>query len=124
MVSALEESDPIGKCVALKVALIELARKGKRLSDSHFGSSRICPNIFADLIGIYETLVQLHDIAVVVDEERCGKGKISAAIEQVAINNVVNADDSRGSNKTGEREFLPASVGFGCVDIHRNDANR
>ena len=104
--------------------MIELARKGKRLSDSLFGSSRICPNIFADLIGIYETLVQLHDVAVAVDQERCGNGEISATIEQVAINNVVNADDFRGSDESGEREFFLASMGFGCVDIYRNDANR
>jgi hypothetical protein len=41
--------------------------------------------------GTYGSLVQLHDAAGFVDQERCWEGEIAVTIEEISIEDVVDA---------------------------------
>ena len=105
-VAVLEKSDAVGEFVALKTAVIERSRKGESLCHAGIVSTR-------DLRGVNENLSRVDGIAVDVDdsagfieEERCGKRQIPAAVEKVAIKDVVNASGVGRAQKKRDVEVL------------------
>ena len=60
----------------------------------------------------HRPLVHLDDHAVLIKEKRCGKGEVTAAVEQVAINNVVDAGDVGCGEQRGEENPSWATKAF------------
>ena len=64
-----KKSNTVSKGVALKITLIKLAWEGKRFSDSILMSVGSGSNVVEHLIRMDETLIQLHEIAVIINQE-------------------------------------------------------
>src|SRR6266566_4432193 len=55
---------------------------------------------------MHRPLVNLNNHAVLVEQERNRNGQIPSAVEQVAVNNVVDTGDFRGGEYVGKAKCL------------------
>src|SRR5258708_31485516 len=89
-ITALKKCHAIGEVVALKSAIREKSFERQSFLDSF----RLVPgrrsNILLDLFGMHRPLIDLHDHAGSVDQERSRNRQISATTKEVTIDDVVD----------------------------------
>ena len=127
-ISMLEKRHAIGKVVALERALEK--RSGERQCLAHaigwIAGDRF--HILQQPLRSHRSLVNLDDHAFLIKQKRCGQAEVAAAVEEVAINNVIDACHIRGDEQSGEgepfsgRECFDSLCVAGIVHIDANDA--
>ena len=92
------------KVVALKRALVKGSREGQRFGRAFGRRSRRRLHIFNQSLRIYSPLVDLDDHSLLVNQERSGNAEIAAAVEQIAVDDVVDGNHLRRREENWERE--------------------
>ena len=67
------------------------AGKRQRLRQSILGGLGDLPDVLFQVLRVYRSLVDLNDVAFHVDQKGCGNNQITVTVEQVTVQNVVNA---------------------------------
>src|ERR1700730_13757981 len=117
-IAALEERDSVGEIVALKgVFFVERSCEGKRLARSFRGRLRKGCDVFKKAFGCDDALEERDDPSFGVYEEGGWQGEVATAIKEVAIKNVVDADDFRCGEQSREGEIFSRNqrAGRPCV---------
>ena len=68
-------------------------------------------------LGIDAALIELHDHAFFVDQERGGDAEIPAAVEEIAVDDVVDARYFFGREENGEGNGFAAREGARLVCV-------
>ena len=124
----LEKRHAIGKVVALERALEKRSGERQCLSQPIGGIAGDRFHILQQLLRSHRSLVNLDDHAFLIKQKRCGQAEVAAAVEEVAINNVIDACHVRGDEQSGEGEPFSRRECFhrlcvaGIVHIDANDA--
>ena len=113
-IAALKHRYAIGEIVALEFVLKQQAFHGKSFQEKSGRSIGNRAEVFEQTCGLDCALVNLDDHAVAVQEERRWERKISAAIEQVAVDDVVDAGYLRRCQKDGQGNPLFGGKGANC----------
>src|SRR3954466_15333082 len=87
----LEQSHPKTKVVALKAALIKRPRKWERFGNAFRRSAWCRLHIIQQALRTDRALIDLHNPAALINEERCWDAKISATVKHIPVNDVVDA---------------------------------
>ena len=107
-IAVLKHGNAVSEIIALEDVLVEGSGEGKGFPNS-IGLRQVDETqVFREPFRIHSALVNLDDQSFFVKEERSGERQISATIEQIAVNCVVDAADfGRGEqSRKGQRFFL------------------
>src|SRR6184192_302966 len=107
-IAVLKHGNAVSEIIALEDILVEGPGEGKGLPNS-LGLRQVDETqVFREPFRIHPALVNLDDQSFFVKEERSGERQISATVEQIAVNDVVDAADiGRGEqSRKGQRFFL------------------
>src|SRR5689334_15299074 len=94
-IATLEECHSVCKVIAVKYALVERSSERKGFSDAFGRILWKVINISQQMLGIEQPLIHLDDHSIFVNEKRGWQEEVPPAIEQIPIEDVVNARDIR-----------------------------
>ena len=103
----MEKRHSVSEIVSLEcVFFVESPRERKSFAHSLLWSARKGIEVFEQAFGCKGALVDFDDHAFAVDEEGRRHGELAAAIEEVTIKDVVDADDLLCTEQCWEREVF------------------